>query len=131
MRGRIRFGAFFLMAGAAIGAPRLLTSQVAPDAQGGTLAELASVSDRLAASPALEEMESARSRLAPEVDAAWSAFRLEHGAWKAYLDARSGRIESAEGEGIPWIPGRGNRLDAAAGKIDLAALERIARRFVA
>jgi hypothetical protein len=127
----VRF-AFLVALGAAIGAPCVLSSQIAPDRKAGSLGAVAVESERFVLNPAIEELEGARSRLAPAVDAAWSAFRLEHGAWVGYLDLRSGRLESAEGEGIPWIPGSGNRLDAATvGIVDLAALEGIARRFVA
>ncbi|HEV7672846.1 MAG TPA: hypothetical protein VGS22_30380 [Thermoanaerobaculia bacterium] len=125
----IRF-ALLLAVGATIGAPGALFSVIAPEAKAGSLVDLAVESESLVLRPALEELEGARSRIAPAVDDAWNAFRLEHGAWTAYLDARSGRIESAEGEGLPWIPGAGNRLKAA-GTVGLGALEGIARRFVA
>ncbi len=127
--------AAILGAGAWGAAPRPVAAQIAPTYQDGSLAALARQSDRLRPGIALEPMDKVRSTLAPAVDAAWSTFKQEHGAaWTAYLDARSGRIESAEGEGIPWIPGAGNRLGELtenAGKTsDLAALEGIARRFV-
>src|SRR5437867_1103772 len=39
-------------------------------------------------------------------------FREEHGPdWRLYDDRRSGGMALVEGSGIPWIPGRGNRLD--------------------
>src|SRR6185295_15007110 len=71
--------------------------------------------------------------------AAWNAFLLDHGEWSAFVDARNGRVESAEGAGIPWIPGAGNRLTkddlevplGAKAEPDLALLEAIARKFVA
>ncbi len=112
--------------------PVLAGAQIAPDPNRGGLSALAVSSDRLEVSPRVEELESSRSRLAPEIGAAWSAFKLDHGEWVAYVDARSGRIESAEGAGIPWIPGYGNRLEASAmGTVDLARMEKIAREFVA
>jgi len=105
------------------------------------LAGLARLGEKLQVSPSLEPIEGVRGSLASPVDAAWSAFQLDHGAWSAQIDGRSGRIESAEGPGIPWIPGRGNKLTAAdlavfgeaavQGAPDLKLLERIARRFVA
>src|SRR6185295_11438028 len=110
---------------------RPAAAQVAPSDRGGSLAVFAWQSERLSPNLRVEELEGVRSRLGPTVDAAWQAFRQEHGIWTAYVDARSGRIESAEGEGIPWIPGAGNRLAASAGrKVDLQMLEGIARRFV-
>src|SRR5215207_5469191 len=53
-----------------------------------------------------------------EVRNGWEAFRLGAGGeWRAQFDAASGRLAAAEGAGIPWVPGRGNRLTLA----DLAA----------
>ena len=125
-------GRALALAGFALGAHGALFAVVAPPAKVGPLASLAVESERLAVRSAVEELEASRSRLAPALDAAWSAFRLEHGEWVAYLDARSGRLESAEGEGIAWIPGAGNRLGKEdPGEADLSKLEAIARRFVA
>ena len=50
------------------------------------------------------------------VRAAWSDFtaRQRHrGAWNAGVDRRSGLVEIAEGAGVPWVPGHGNRLELA------------------
>ena len=115
--------------------PPPLAAQVAPDHSGSSLAAFERWSDRLHPGISVDVIDEARSGLAPSVDTAWNAFRQEHGsAWVAYIDARSGRIESAEGEGIAWIPGAGNRLgelvENRGKKTDLAALEAIARRFV-
>ncbi len=111
--------------------PRTAASQVVPSYPRGSLAELAREDERLRLRPALEEIESARSQLLPAVDAAWAAFRQQHGMWAAYVDARSGRIEAAEGAGIAWIPGTGNRLAPdPENPVDLATLEGIARSFV-
>ena len=76
--------------------------------------------------------------VAPEVRDTWARFRqAQRGGWKAYVDRRSGRVAAAEGAGIAWIPGRGNKLTAGdvapvAGesKVGLATLERLARRFL-
>ena len=124
--------ALLLAGGASLVAPGALFSVVESDAKAGSLSSLTVESERLAVNTVIEELDGARSLLAPAVDTAWNAFRLEHGEWVAYLDTRSGRLESAEGEGIAWMPGAGNRLGKdGAGKADLAKLEGIARRFVA
>jgi hypothetical protein len=109
-------------------------AQVAPG-RTGDLARHALSSDRLAARESIVSLAEAETEalLAPEVHAAWVAFTLgAPGAWQAYADRRTGRVESAEGAGLPWIPGRGNRLTLAdvGGKVDLATLERIARDFL-
>jgi subtilase family serine protease len=116
-------------------------AQAAPVDEGNGLAGLVRIGEKLQVSPSLEPIEGVRGSLASPVDAAWTTFQLDHGAWSAQIDGRSGRIESAEGPGIPWIPGRGNKLTAAdladfgeaavKGAPDLKLLESIARRFVA
>ncbi len=104
------------------------------------LDRLAFASDLLAPSEVVAPMEEVGASLAPEVADSWHGFRLDAGGqWKAYIDRRSGRLEIAEGSGLPWIPGSGNQLRLAdiASQLqgrqqpDLAALERTARRFAA
>ena len=47
--------------------------------------------------------------------AAADAFRRRHaGRWQVTFDRRTGRAAFIEGEGVPFLPGRGNGLDAAA-----------------
>jgi len=73
-----------------------------------------------------------------EVRETWQHFISGAGGrWQAYVDRRSGRIDIAEGKGAPWIPGRGNTLTTAdlarsgeRGSVDLALLERLARKFL-
>ena len=136
-----RFAAAALVAaGVSAVLPGTAAAQIMQNHEGNSLASLSLMSDKLHPSPVLEPMDGVRGNLAAHLDAAWATFQLNHGAWNAHLDSRSGRIESAEGAGIAWIPGRGNRLTlndlkgvpglGAKGAPDLAALESIARRFV-
>ena len=61
------------------------------------------------------------------------------GTWQLDLDPRSGYVAFIEGSGLPWIPGYGNSLtlDRVAaplgkdGRVELATLEVLARKFVA
>lgn len=103
------------------------------------LAERSIVDGRLVAHPAIDLLGNLESSLAPTVRDGWAAFRLvASGEWQAYVDRRTGRLEYAEGAGIPWIPGRGNSLtpqDLAPGLrsgtgVDLGTLEKVARGFV-
>ncbi len=46
-------------------------------------------------------------------DPAWIQFNAKYGnQWSITLDDRSGRPNIIQGEGIPWFPGRGNKLGA-------------------
>jgi len=45
---------------------------------------------------------------------AWNLFLAANGSqWDIGLDRRSGRPDLIQGQGIPWIPGRGNKLTAS------------------
>ena len=102
------------------------------------LSALSVVSEKLQPGASLESIDGVQGILASGVGSAWAGFQNLHGDWTAYIDSRSGLIESAEGSGIPWVPGRGNQLtrgDIAAelagrSTVDLATLEAVARRFV-
>jgi len=84
---------------------------------------------RLRAAPVSEPIDRIGTSLAVEVRNGWEGFLASApGAWHGYVDRRTGRLEVAEGAGIPWIPGRGNTLQG--GEADLAALERTARTFL-
>ncbi|HXU31108.1 MAG TPA: hypothetical protein VN851_11070, partial [Thermoanaerobaculia bacterium] len=74
-----------------------------------SFAALVRTDPRFEAREALRPLEDLRNRLAADVLDDWTEV-LEFGDWNAYVDARNGRIEAAEGTGIPWIPGAGNRL---------------------
>ncbi|MFL6289369.1 MAG: hypothetical protein ACJ759_00545 [Thermoanaerobaculia bacterium] len=99
------------------------------------------VDPRLRPSPSGAPFDSAAADLEPGVRAGWGDFLARAGGpWKGYVDRRTGLVESAEGAGIPWIPGAGNSLGQAgqAGetgggkpdKPDLARMEAIARAFL-
>lgn len=104
-----------------------------------TLAALEKVDERLAPASVAEPLDDVQVLLTPEVRDGWVAFRLGlNGEWKSFVDRRSGRIDYAEGAGIPWIPGRGNSLSQAdiaqhlkgRAKPDLATLESLSRAFL-
>jgi hypothetical protein len=97
-----------------------------------SLDALAFSSDTLRVENASEPLEDAEPTLDTEVRNGWHGFRADHGGeWKARVDKRNGRIEIAEGSGIPWVPGRGNGLKRAEGKPDLSNLESLSRGFLA
>ncbi|HEX4964443.1 MAG TPA: hypothetical protein VF173_26745 [Thermoanaerobaculia bacterium] len=97
-----------------------------------SLASLAFQSDRLSLSQPFDALENTENVIASAPRSAWEAFRI--GApveWRATVDRRNGMIAFAEGGNIAWIPGRGNSLSLAPGKkIDLAAMEQVARNYV-
>jgi hypothetical protein len=111
---------------------------VSPSHSDSPLTALSFVSDRLQARPELEPVEEIETSLGAPVRNGWSGFRGAHGTWSGVVDKRHGGLEIAEGEGIPFLPGRGNRLtrgDIAAHlgnrtKPDLATLESITRAFL-
>jgi len=96
-------------------------------------------SERLNISGGIDSLDALSSALAPTVNNSWNQFRATNGDWTASIDSRNGLIASADGAGIPWVPGRGNRLTksdiatflGARNKPDLAVLESIARKFIA
>jgi hypothetical protein len=105
-----------------------------------TLSSLAFQSERLQMSEQIEPLEDVESSVAQATQSAWSTFRLAAPVeWRAVVDKRHGLISFAEGGNIGWIPGRGNSLTLGdlslvlkpgAKKVDLAALEAIARTFL-
>jgi hypothetical protein len=91
-----------------------------------------------------DRIEEAQSPVAAEVEQGWNAFRAraaaeKPGEWVGYVDRRTGRLDYAEGPGLAWLPGFGNRITpqdlverfGAKAKPDLATLETIARSFLA
>jgi trimeric autotransporter adhesin len=136
----MRFGTRFvctllLMIGAAV----LPAGAVVMQESSNDFNGLVFVHEKLHAQGAPERFEDLETALEPGVRNGWANFRLgANGEWKAHVDKRSGRLEIAEGAGIPWVPGRGNGLsnqDIAAHlgnkkKPDLAVLEGIARGFL-
>ncbi|HXU34671.1 MAG TPA: hypothetical protein VN851_29180, partial [Thermoanaerobaculia bacterium] len=117
----------------AVAAPA--AAQVARE-PGGPFGALVRADESLNPREALTPLTDVRASLLPGVDGAWNDLVLDQGDWNAFVDSRNGRIESAEGTGIPWIPGTGNRLRkedlGLAGKdvVGLEVLERIARTFI-
>ncbi len=112
--------------------------KIKDDLNASQLESLAFVNDRLNAAGVLEPVDDAQSSLDADVRDGWASFRLgASDKWKAHIDKRNGRVELAEGDGIAWIPGRGNGLsnDDVPGlngkkKPDLQDLENIARGFL-
>jgi len=105
-----------------------------------TLTSLQFRSDRLQPSEAVEPLEDVQSAVAQATQSAWSTFRLSAPVeWRAVVDKRHGLVAFAEGGNIAWIPGRGNSLTIeslgpvlkpGSKKVDLAAMEAIARTFL-
>src|SRR6185295_16737656 len=106
-----------------------------------SLSKLAFRSEELAPSQRIAPLDAYRpaapSAAASAVASNWAAFSREHAGWQASVDQRTGLVASAEGPGIPWIPGRGNKLGPSdvsrflkrsGGEADLSTLEGIARR---
>src|SRR6185295_3373190 len=130
--------ALALAAGMAALVPGAATAQMAKN-KSESLDALTTYSDRLNIRQPLDSIDDLHSAIAPAVDDAWARFRVASGDWSATIDSRSGVIASADGAGVPWIPGKGNQLrrsDIASflgGKAapDLSVLEASARRFVA
>ena len=68
-------------------------------------------------------VDSAASELEPGVRSGWDDFlRGAGGPWKGHVDRRTGRVDAAEGSGIPWNHG--------GGKPDLPRMEAVARGFL-
>jgi hypothetical protein len=108
---------------------RWAAAQVAPS-RTSPLARLSFADPRLRATSTADPLEQVASLVPADLRDGWAGFTAETGGpWQAYVDRRTGRLEVAEGSGIPWIAGDGNTL-APAGKADLASLERIARAFL-
>ncbi|HXU32798.1 MAG TPA: hypothetical protein VN851_19685 [Thermoanaerobaculia bacterium] len=103
------------------------------------LSSLAVHSDRLAPSEPIAPIDRHPGALPFFAQIDWDGFRTNaKGNWQASLDERTGRVAFVEGAGRPWIPGRGNSLKpedlagvtGGSGKVDLAAMEKIARGFL-
>lgn len=107
---------------------------------GDTLNLLSFTSQRLEADRAVEPLSEGKAAAGAEAaQLAWSAFRAKAaGAWVAEVDRRTGSVDYAEGAGLPWVPGAGNALSlsdvgalkSAAGGVDLATLDSLARQFL-
>jgi trimeric autotransporter adhesin len=115
-----------------------IAGAIVPKQNEGSLGSMAFVSERLQVFTDPESIDDIRSITGAAVTGAWDSFRVEHGDWNAVIDKRTGALEIAEGQGVPFIPGRGNQLRTAdisaflAGKrsVDLATMESITRSFL-
>ena len=115
-----------------------VANAIVPKQNDGSLESLTFVSEVLQASPESEALDDVRMTSAAAIVSAWDSFRVMYGGWSALIDQRTGKVESAEGEGIPFVPGRGNQLrmaDISSGlgddrDIDLAQMEAITRAFL-
>jgi hypothetical protein len=108
------------------------SAQIARD-RSDPLDALVVVDPRLQPSPAGASYDGAAAELPSAVRAGWQGFLATAGGpWKAYADRRTGRVDFAEGAGLPWVPGAGNSLenDSADSAVDLPALEKTARAFL-
>jgi hypothetical protein len=115
-----------------------MAGAIVPKQNEGSLDSLAFVSERLQVNTEIESIDDVRKIAGASVISAWDSFRVDHGEWTAVIDKRTGALEIAEGQGIPFIPGHGNQLRVAdisahlGGKraVDLATLESITRAFL-
>ncbi|HKH47209.1 MAG TPA: pre-peptidase C-terminal domain-containing protein [Thermoanaerobaculia bacterium] len=115
-----------------------MASAIVPKQNDGPLGSIAFVSEKLQANAEPESLDDVRMIAGAGVTSTWDTFRVEHGEWNAMIDKRTGGIEIAEGEGIAFVPGRGNQLRVAdisgylggRGSVDLATMESITRAFL-
>jgi hypothetical protein len=107
--------------------PVAVTAQVAKEGR-SSLDGLVFASPRLNQNDSLEVINDVQGILPATVANGWASFRGANGEWNAMVDKRTGQVSIAEGAGIPWIAGTGNKL--AARPIDLAGMEGIARSFL-
>ncbi|HJX29098.1 MAG TPA: hypothetical protein VJ885_14410, partial [Thermoanaerobaculia bacterium] len=136
-KSRFRMAAIFLLVFGQITLPEVADA-IVPKQEDDSLESLAFASEILQASPQSEALDDVRMTSAAAIVGTWESFRVAHGGWSAVIDRRTGKVESAEGEGIPFVPGRGNQLrmaDISADlgddrDIDLAQMEVITRAFL-
>jgi hypothetical protein len=109
-----------------------------------TLDSLAFIHEKLQISEPTETLGDVISLVPSKRTDGWAAFNMGSPVeWQASVDKRTGLISFAEGGGIAWIPGHGNKLtmadlgDQLAGGnkaggavIDLKVMEGIARSFL-
>ncbi|HBL29100.1 MAG TPA: hypothetical protein DD490_19880, partial [Acidobacteria bacterium] len=115
-----------------------IAGAIVPAENGSSLGSLAFVNERLQAFTETESIDDVRSITGAAVVNTWDSFRAAHGEWNAVIDKRTGALEIAEGQGVPFIPGRGNQLRMAdlsahlgdKRAVDLATMESITRGFL-
>src|SRR5215213_898972 len=123
--------------------PGVLAAQESPQTSlsaDDSLASLARIDERLRPTTEVEALEQVQGQLPGSLAGGWDSFLQYAGReWSAYIDLLNGGLEFAEGGGLPWLPGFGNDLTlkdvapfltAGGAKVDLAAVERIARGFL-
>jgi hypothetical protein len=108
--------------------PGAATAQKAKDGR-SVLDSLAFASPRMNQTEALASVDDVQGVIQPDVANNWASFRGGNGQWTAMVDSRNGKVSIAEGAGVPWIPGSGNKL-AARGPVNLAGVETVARGFL-
>ncbi len=113
-------------------------AQRAPE-RSGALSSLVLMDERFQVRADAVLLSSVQSQVESDVANGWVAFQLgQSGSWQGYVDPRNGRLTFAEGSGIPWIPGRGNKLTQndisgflnGATKPNLITMDAIARDFL-
>ena len=70
-------------------------------------------SETLAPSQPIQPLERYQAAVPAAVRESLTGFLRAHADWKVLVDQRTGLLASAEGPGIPWIPGHGNSLTPA------------------
>lgn len=136
-QSRFRMASIFLFAIGLISLAKA-AGALTPKQEAGSLESLAFVSEPLQASHHSETLDELRVAADAAVLSTWDSFRGMHGDWSAIVDKRTGKVESAEGEGIPFVPGRGNQLQKADLSVDLgdnrdiglAQIEAMTRAFL-
>jgi hypothetical protein len=115
-----------------------IADALVPKQDDGFLESLIFVSEVLQARPQSKSYDDVRMTVDQGIADTWNGFRVRHGNWNAMIDKRTGKIESAEGQGIPFVPGHGNQLRiidmfpnaVEHQEIDLAAMEALTRAFL-
>jgi len=122
VRSYVFVSSLFLLAGSLLLPTLPLDAQVAPQGE-GPLSALVFSDSRLKPAAAIEPLEAASSSLPTEVRSSWASFQAASPVrWQAYVDRRTGHLESAVGGGIRWI--------SAGGSADLKTLEAAARAYL-
>jgi len=129
----------FLVLCAVVALPAI--GQVAKQSGTDVLSSLAFVHDKLQTSDQIEPLDNARAFVSQNLQNGWEAYRIGLGAgaeWQASIERRTGLVTFAEGGNVAWVPGHGNKLSnqdisrflGAKSKVDLQALEAIARDYL-
>jgi len=104
-----------------------------------SLSALAFTHEKLRPSEPLEPINQLAGLVSQKRAGSWEAFKIGAPAeWQALVSKRTGTIAMAEGGGIAWIPGHGNKLTMAdlpgslkgARVLDLKGMESIARGYL-